>query len=316
MNIVELESFLAVVEYHSVSLAAKRMHTTQPTLSKRIKKLEQELGAQLFYPSNQGVVLTEKGKNLIPYIRQIHNIYQDMVKAELSNSNCRPHLKIKLGSSPYVSHLVAPEFITYMNDHKTNYFIVNSSIATKELVTSLNSGNVDIIIAPALGNHPHNFSCLPLWKEKMIPVSSIHHPLAKLNKAISISELAQHEAVLLMEDSPIRSKFDLLLSEQDISIKLIAEVNSIHSNIHLIEMGTGWCIINERMLNEKLSTIELNDLSMDLEFNAYFLKKRADERLIWAFVEYLQQWLSESPQFSKLLLHSKSLAMQDIKSPL
>ncbi len=44
MKMVDLKTFLTVVEVHSFSLAAKYLHASQPTISRRIKKLEQQLG--------------------------------------------------------------------------------------------------------------------------------------------------------------------------------------------------------------------------------------------------------------------------------
>ena len=44
MTLLEIEAFLAVVKYGNISLAAKELYVTQPTLSKRIKIMENELG--------------------------------------------------------------------------------------------------------------------------------------------------------------------------------------------------------------------------------------------------------------------------------
>nr|WP_236710215.1 LysR family transcriptional regulator [Legionella pneumophila] len=49
INIADLHSFLAVVELHSISFAAKKLHITQPALSKRIRKLELEWNTQLLF---------------------------------------------------------------------------------------------------------------------------------------------------------------------------------------------------------------------------------------------------------------------------
>ena len=138
----------------------------------------------------------------------------------------------------------------------------------------------------------------------------IGHPLAKLKTPISLAELAKYDAVLLTNESILRQKFNLLLKQKDISINTIAEVNTIYSNIQTVELGSSWCLVYERLLNEKLAVVELSDFSMDIEFHAYYLKKRTDERLIWEFVEYLRQWLSQSTDLSKFFIKAKSLSIQ------
>jgi DNA-binding transcriptional LysR family regulator len=310
MNIVDMKTFLAVVECHSISLASKNMFTSQPTISRRIKKLEQELGAQLFVNSSYGVELTNKGKAFLPYIRQMLGIYNEMMKAEHNDRKSQPKLTINVGLNPYAAISVFAEFMNYMHILKTNYFIVNKIVPSKEFASSLTSGNYDVVILPLADNCPANITSVPLWKERVLPVVSIEHPLVKCKIPISLADLAQYDAVLLTNDSVMRQKFNLLLKQKRISIKTIAEVNTIYSNIQIVESGSSWCLIYERLLNEKLAVVELSDFSMDIEFHAYYLKKRADERLIWEFVEYLRQWLGQSTDFSQFLIKSKSLSIQ------
>lgn len=79
MNIADLQSFLAVVELHSISLAAKKLHITQPALSKRIRKLESEWNTQLFISSGLRTELTDKGKQLLPYVRQMVYLSHELI---------------------------------------------------------------------------------------------------------------------------------------------------------------------------------------------------------------------------------------------
>ena len=56
-----LQYFLAVAREQSLSGAAESLHLSQPTLSRQLKDLEDELGKQLFTRSNKGIALTEEG---------------------------------------------------------------------------------------------------------------------------------------------------------------------------------------------------------------------------------------------------------------
>src|ERR1041384_6284940 len=71
MEIHQLRYFVAVAEEGSFSHAAEREHVSQPSLSQQILKLEAELNQQLFDRLPRSVVLTEAGRHLLHYARQI-----------------------------------------------------------------------------------------------------------------------------------------------------------------------------------------------------------------------------------------------------
>ena len=71
MNIDHIESFMYVVHFSSVHKAAKALFLSQPTVTARIKTLERELDIELFERQGRGIVLTEKGKEFVPFAEQI-----------------------------------------------------------------------------------------------------------------------------------------------------------------------------------------------------------------------------------------------------
>src|SRR5207249_9195178 len=77
MEIHQLRYFVAVAEEGGFSHAAEREHVSQPSLSQQIQKLEAELNQQLFDRLPRSVVLTEAGRSLLPYARQILSAIAD-----------------------------------------------------------------------------------------------------------------------------------------------------------------------------------------------------------------------------------------------
>ncbi len=217
-----------------------------------------------------------------------------MIMSGGSDLNHRPHLTINVGLTPYVGMSLFTKFIKFMHALDTNYFVVNKVLSGFELNKHIQEGKLDLAIHPESGNSSGEIVSVPLWKEKILPVVSINHPLANLSKPISLSELAKYESVLLTNDSVLRQKFNVLAAQKGISPNVMGEVNLIYSNLQAIELGNSWGLIYERLLNDSLVVVELNDFTMDIEFHAYYLKKRREERLLWQFIDYLKQWLNQS----------------------
>ncbi len=71
VSLVQLESFVAVAEEANVGRAARRLHVSQPPLTRRIRGLEEELGTPLFERTPRGMRLLPSGHRLLPRARAI-----------------------------------------------------------------------------------------------------------------------------------------------------------------------------------------------------------------------------------------------------
>ena len=82
MQMNQVRYFLALCEERTFTRAAKRCDVSQPSLTNAIRRLEQTLGGSLFHRNNTNTVLTELGRVVKPYLRQIdRNVYEAKRKA-------------------------------------------------------------------------------------------------------------------------------------------------------------------------------------------------------------------------------------------
>src|SRR5204863_1266436 len=80
MDLLQLEHFLAVVDEGTFTRAAERVCRTQPAVSQSIKKLEEELGTQLFARGVHELTLTEAGETLLEYARKMVRTRDDAMR--------------------------------------------------------------------------------------------------------------------------------------------------------------------------------------------------------------------------------------------
>src|SRR5437660_11444220 len=116
MEIHQLRYFVAVAEEGSFSRAAAKVRVAQPSLSQQIRKLEAEVGQPLFDRLPRSVVLTEAGRCLIDYARQILSSIDDArrcvgdLKGEIGG-------KLAVGAIPTIARYVLPDLVGKFQKH-------------------------------------------------------------------------------------------------------------------------------------------------------------------------------------------------------
>ena len=107
MDIRVLKYFLAVAREQSFSVAAERLYLSQPTLSRQIKELEDELGTQLLIRSSKGVTLTEEGLILRARAEEIKELL-DKTEQEVRKSGEQVSGMVYIGAGEtYAVKLIA-----------------------------------------------------------------------------------------------------------------------------------------------------------------------------------------------------------------
>lgn len=300
MDITEIKSFLAVTEYRSFTLAAKRVHITQSAMSKRIQKLENELGVRLFIVEGTRITLTEAANHFIPYARQMLAIYNNMLKSFKDKAQAFQYYLV-IGASVFVSHYVLPDFLSYLNSAKSNLQLHIKTMGECDIENHINHGLVDLVICPDKEVPSKLFTKIKLWEEHYYLVVSQDHELAKLNKPITLADLANFPAILTERGASLRDRIEFLFQDHELNLNLGFEISTIDGIKALVEHGLGWSVLPKRMISENIAMLETNSLNIHLIFNAYIPKRRMEERGILSFLEYFNKWQHPNPNEEKIL---------------
>src|ERR1700731_2150109 len=154
MEIHQLRYFVAVAEEGSFSNAAEREHVSQPSLSQQIHKLEEELNQQLFDRLPRSVVLTEAGRSLLPYARQILTMIADARRA-VTGLEAEVGGRFSVGAIPSIALYILPRLIGRFQHAYPKVTFELFEDTTEKLAQRLVDGTLDLVIASGSDEIPN-----------------------------------------------------------------------------------------------------------------------------------------------------------------
>ena len=138
----EIDAFIAVVQYGSLSAAAEKLYITQPALSRRIQNLESELQYKLIYREKgvRGISLTERGKAFLSVAQKWNAVYQEALA--IKNLDQKPLLRVaSIGS---VCTYILPDIFKCFTTKDALYNLDYHSCHSWEGYSLVESGLADV----------------------------------------------------------------------------------------------------------------------------------------------------------------------------
>lgn len=193
MDVRQLRYFLAVANEGSFSKASEALHLTQPTLSKVIKQLEDELGVMLFDRSTRHSQLTDAGEVLraqagmiLKSVEQVHGSLAELTSGTKGS--------LILGLPPVVGSSIFPPLISAFRKSHPQMEIHLVEEGSKQIERLVLEGRLDLgaIVLPASGT---DFELMPLAKHELKLVVQRSHPLAA-EESVSLRQLRDQAFIL------------------------------------------------------------------------------------------------------------------------
>lgn len=248
MELRVLQYFLAVTREQSILKAAQSLHLSQPTLSRQLKEMEDELGKQLFIRSNRKITLTEEGMILRKRAQEILDLVQKTEnEISLSNDILAGDIYIGGGESDGM-RIMAKAAKQLQQDYPLVHFHIVSG--DKELVIEqLDRGLIDFGVLfgdfdaskyeTMSINYLDSFGVL---MRKDDPLASLHVIDGKdlIHKPLIVSRQ-------LLQNGVERLQSQLELNEKDINI--VASYNLLYNGSLMVEEGLGYAICYDKIIN-------------------------------------------------------------------
>lgn len=245
-----LDLFALVVEQESINKASQIVNLSQPALSRKIHKLEEELGVDLFERRGKKLILTRAGELCYEFAVEMRRLQRDFMQSIGEYKSAQKKIAITIGASLTTLQSTLPDIITiYTKDAPHTEFKVLTG-KTNEVVTLVKEKKVDIGLLATTISQP-GIICVPLFDDPLCLVLPEGHPY-KDKKSIEISDLHEMSMILFSKGTWYRVVMDEMFMRSAIFPDVTMEIDSFEAIIRLVSTCQAATLLPLSYLRPKL----------------------------------------------------------------
>lgn len=247
MTLTELRYIVTLAREQHFGQAAERCHVSQPTLSIAVKKLEQELGVELFERSKNRVSPTPTGETVIAQAQKVieeASRIQDIADAGKDQLNS----PLRVGAIFTIGPYLFPQFIPKLRELAPQMPLVVEESYTATLRRRLRNGDLDVIIIALPFTEP-DVVTQPLYDEPFVVLLPELHPLAG-RKTLKPGDIEKENILMLGEGHCFRDQVLEVMpslahksAENHRGIRTDSEGSSLETMRHMVASGLGITIL-------------------------------------------------------------------------
>ncbi|MDO1476735.1 LysR family transcriptional regulator [Comamonas thiooxydans] len=260
MELRHLRYFAAVARELNFGRAAQQLHIAQPPLSRQIRQLEEELGAELFDRKARPLRLTPAGQFFHTQTLQLLERIGDVcAMTERMARGARPWFGI--GFVPSALYGLLPEVIRRFRMAQPSVEVGLIELTTVLQIDALKAGRIDVGFGRLSLSDPR-ISGEVVSEEAMVVALPTGHPLAR-RKRLSLAQLAR-EPLLLYPAKPRPSYADQVLEvfrSHGIQPTISLEANELQTVIGLVVSGIGYALVPESVQGLRRDGVDYVPLS-------------------------------------------------------
>lgn len=289
MNMKQLKYVLVLADLGSFSRAAESLGISQPSLSQYIRKIEQQIGAELFIRASGDVRLTdagrvylEAGKKILALEHQMENKLTDI--ASFNGGT------ISVGISPYRSVHMIPKVLSEFNKKYPAIKLVIKEKSGKDLIEAASHGEFDLCVI-ALPVNTQVFDYETIQKEEV--VIAVHRDTKQYDilcnnakrcknrmfPAIDITLLNNFDFAVLNEFMLMRLVTDRILDKYNVKVHEKIELSSNEALLSVVKSGVCASLIPSGLADLSSDNITFFSIRQDFDFREVAVVWRKDQYL-------------------------------------
>ncbi|MEG6584498.1 cidABC operon transcriptional activator CidR [Dendrosporobacter sp. 1207_IL3150] len=285
MDVRHLTYFIEVARHRSFTKAAQALHITQPSISKMVKILEEELDVTLFNRNAKQAELTDAGKAVLRQAQQIVHSFHNLT-SELSDVINLKKGNIIIGLPPMVGVSFFPSIIGEFNHLYPQITLKLIEVGSKQIEHGVEDGSLDIGVV-ALPVKEELFNMFAFVKEPLKLIVHPSHHLADKDTA-HFSELRKDPFVLFREDFTIRDRILERCNENGFYPKIVCESSQWDFIAEMVAAKLGIALLPDTIAKElSPKRIKLLSLEPEIPWNLAIIWRK-DKYLSFAAREWLK----------------------------
>ena len=278
MNLKQLEAFVQVAEGGSFSKAAKKLYLTQPTISAHVAALEKELNVRLFVRNTKEVSLSEDGKDLYKYARQMVDLEKKIDERFGTREEGGKHCITIAASTIPAQYLLLKVLMRFNEKYPEEQLKIMETDSAK-VVTQIVEHMADVGFTGTVLEKKH-CKYMPFYKDELVIITPNTEKYQKLKDHMTddISWLLEEHVILREEGSGTRKEAEKQLKQAGVDLSdldIIASIENQETIKKSVRQGMGISILS------KLATADEAEAGYVLAFPIPKADKGRDINLVY-----------------------------------
>jgi LysR family nitrogen assimilation transcriptional regulator len=240
MDLKQLRAFVTIAETGNLTRAAELLHLVQPAVSRQLRLLEDDVGAQLFRRERHGMALTDAGRALLAHARRAL-LELDRGRAELRGTTQEPAGIVTVGLLPSTVGVLGSALVHAVaaRHPRIGLRIVVGYAGT--LQQWLEGGEIDVAVLYGV-EHASRLRAQPLLAEPLWVAGPASAGL-RAAQPVPLAQLASRPLVLPNGPQGLRTLLDHACAVAGVGLTAAAETNAMDAQKALVIGGHGWTVL-------------------------------------------------------------------------
>lgn len=288
MDTQNLKAFLLVAETGSFSLAADKLHLTQPAVSKRVAQLEEQLNITLFDRIGRTISITEAGEALLPHARAVQ---LELQAAEQSVRDLAGKVRgrLRLATSHHIGLHRLPPVLSFFSKAFPDVHLDIDFMDSEQAYELTQRGEAELAVVTLAPAPVSNIITRAIWSDPLDFMVQKGHHLSR-QKKMDLKELSKHPAILPGLNTYTGQIVKHLFDRRSLPMEIAIATNYLETIRMMASVGLGWTVLPRSMLDTSLTTLPIRDARIERSLGVVHHESRSLSRAARAFIDALESF--------------------------